>query len=198
MEERDERLAPLGNAGFTLRFRLLGVLPLVFFLAQAVHYWRIGQLGHMLWMCNIGNLVLAIGLFLGQPILIRVAVIWSIPGVVIWFKYVVMQWGVFASSTFVHVGGLLVGLGALKRVRVDRVAWLYCFVWYLIVQFASRLATPVVLNVNVAHKTYEGWQQVFNSYWKFWLVMTLVVAVGLWLIGFGLNRLWPARPSVSS
>ena len=64
----------------TARFRLLGILPLTFFLAQAVHYWRIDQLGHMLWMCNMGNLMLAVGLFLDQPVLIRVAVIWSIPG----------------------------------------------------------------------------------------------------------------------
>jgi len=45
------------------QFRLLGFLPLMFFLAQAIHYWQINQLGHMLWMCNIGNLLLALGIF---------------------------------------------------------------------------------------------------------------------------------------
>ena len=47
----------------TLRFRLLGLLPLVFFLAQTIHYRRVGGMGNLLWMCNLGNLLLAIGLF---------------------------------------------------------------------------------------------------------------------------------------
>lgn len=197
-EQHRERSKPLVEPQFTLRFRLLGVLPLAFFLAQAVHYWRLGQLGHMLWMCNIGNLVLAIGLFLGQPVLIRVAAIWSIPGVVIWFRYVVMEWGFFGSSTSAHVGGLIVGLVALKKVRVDRAAWLYCFGWFLILQLVSRWATPAELNVNAAHTIYQGWQQIFRAYWQFWLVMTLLTVVALWLLGLALNKLWPARPAVSS
>src|SRR5882724_5571480 len=93
----------------TTRFRLLGVLPLTFFLAQAVHYWRIDQLGHLLWLCNIGNLLLAVGLFLDQSVLIRVAVIWSIPGLFVWARYVVaewfhyarLDWGAVASSSIV-------------------------------------------------------------------------------------------------
>ena len=39
------------------KLRLLGILPLIFFIAQVVHYWRINELGHLLWMCNIGNLL---------------------------------------------------------------------------------------------------------------------------------------------
>ena len=147
MQEGDgERSKPVRDAGFTVWFRLLGVLPLSFFLAQAVHYWRLGQLGHMLWMCNIGNLMMAIGLLFGQPMLIRVAALWSIPGVVIWFRYVVMQWGLFGSSMSAHVGGLIVGLVALRKVRVDRTAWLYCLGWFLILQLLSRVTTPVEMS----------------------------------------------------
>ncbi len=46
------------------RFRLIGLLPLTFFLAQAIHYWRVGGMGNLLWMCNVGNLLLSVGLFL--------------------------------------------------------------------------------------------------------------------------------------
>jgi len=68
----------------SLWFRLVALFPLAFFLAQGAHYWRINELGHMLWMCNIGNLVLAIGLFLNNALLIRVAVIWMFPGLMVW------------------------------------------------------------------------------------------------------------------
>lgn len=177
-----------------LQFRLLGILPLVFFLTQSVHYWRLGQLGHMLWMCNIGNLLLALGLFFQRALLVRIAGIWMFPGLVIWLWYVAMQWGSFASSTLAHVGGLVVGLIALQRVRFDRITWRYAVAWFLMLQLVSRIVTPAELNVNVAFSVYGGWQTVFNSYWRFWLVMTGLVASGLWLIGLVLGRTWPPTP----
>jgi len=181
----------LGSA----RLRLLGFFPLAFFLAQAVHYWRINELGHMLWMCNIGNLVLAIGLFLNQAILIRIAVLWMIPGLVVWLLYVVLAWVVFLSSTLAHVGGIIVGMLALQKVRVDRASWLYALLWYLAVQLLSRLITPVEMNVNVSQRIYDGWQQTFTAYWKFWLVLNLGTAALLWILGSILYKLWPAGPS---
>jgi hypothetical protein len=181
------------NQLWSERLRLLGFLPLAFFLAQAIHYWRINELGHMLWMCNIGNLVLAIGLFLNQAILIRIAVLWMIPGLVVWLLYVVLAWGVFLSSTLAHVGGIIVGMLALQKVRVDRAAWLYALLWYLAVQLLSRLITPVEMNVNVSQRIYDGWQQTFTAYWKFWLVLTLGTAAVLWILGSILYKLWPRR-----
>jgi hypothetical protein len=185
----------------TTRFRLLGILPLTFFLAQAAHYLQIDQLGHLLWMCNVGNLLLAAGLFLDQPVMIRVAGIWSISGLFVWLRYVVsewfhyatLDWGAVTSGTLAHIGGLIVGLLALRRVRVDRLAWLYAFAWYLAIQFISRLVTPAELNVNLSQRIHDGWQGHFASYWKFWLALTLVGAACLWLLGWGLNKIWPCR-----
>ncbi len=166
----------------------------MFFIAQAIHYWRINELGNMLWLCNIGNLALAIGLFMDQPVLIRVAVLWMIPGLLVWLLYVVLSWGVFLSSTLAHVGGIVVGLMALREVKVDRATWFYALLWYFVMQFLSRLTTPVNLNVNVSQKVYDGWQQAFDSYWKFWLTLSLITAVMLWLLGLMLHKLWPAHP----
>jgi hypothetical protein len=80
------------------RFRFLGLLPLLFFIAQGVHYWRINELGHMLWMCNIGNLLLALGLFFNQPVMIRAPAIWTIPGLVMWLLLIVRQWEWFSPQ----------------------------------------------------------------------------------------------------
>lgn len=182
----------------SLWFRLVGLFPLAFFLAQAAHYWRINELGNMLWMCNIGNLVLAIGLFLNSAVLIRVSVIWMFPGFVVWLIYVMLAYGLFLSSTLAHVGGLSVGIFAIKRVGMDRAGWRYALGWYLLVQFVSRVLTPANLNVNVAHDVGPGWQQTFNAYWKFWLVLTLITAMVLWTIGTVLNRIWPAKLIVGS
>ena len=174
-------------------------------MAQAVHYWQIDQLGHMLWMCNIGNLLLALGLFLEQAILVRVAVMWMVPGLVVWFAYVVPTWGMLltgnfsntellgvVSSTLAHVGGFAVGMVALRRIKMDSRAWVYAFLWYFIVQLASRLITPAAMNVNLSHNIQAGWEQTFNTYWKFWFVLTVLVGIGSWMLGLLLRLLWPA------
>jgi len=183
------------NKSPDINLRLLGLLPLLFFVAQGIHYWRINQLGHMLWMCNIGNLLLAIGLFLENPLLIRIAIIWMIPGLVVWFFYVVMAWGIFFSSTLAHVGGMVVGMIVLRKVRMDRKAWVYAFGWYLLIQLLSRLLTSSDLNVNLSHRIQSGWEQTFSAYWQFWLALTLATATILWVIGSMLWKVWPASYS---
>jgi len=173
--------------------RLLGILPLLFFVGQGIHYWRIHELGHMLWMCNIGNLLFAVGLFVDNRRLMRVAIIWTIPGLIIWLIYVVFEWGVFFTSTLAHVGGLVVGLFILRRIGMDRRSWLYAFVWYLFVQLASRLFTSTDLNVNLAHRIQPGWDQRFGSYWQFWLVLTIGTGGILWAVEHLFRWLWPVR-----
>jgi hypothetical protein len=175
------------------RLRLLGLLPLIFFLAQGVHYWKINQLGNMLWMCNIGNLLLAVGLFLEKPVVVRLAAIWTLPGLVIWILYVVLVWTVFVSSTLAHVGGLAVGMYALSKYGMDRVSWRWAFGWYLALQIASRYLTSPELNVNLAHAIQPGWEQTFHSYWSFWLVLTMLTLVGLWLCGLLLWGVWSSE-----
>ena len=177
------------------QLRLLGFLPLLFFYGQAVHYWHIDQLGHMLWMCNIGNLVLALGLFFEKPLLVRVAAIWTIPGFIIWFLYVVLAWGVFLTSTLAHVGGLAVATIALRTYRMDRNSWVYAFGWYLLMQLISRLFTPRDLNVNLAHFVQPGWERTFTSYWSFFLVLTVVTIAALWLSALMWRTVCPALAS---
>lgn len=181
------------RAGLEPRYRLLGVLPLIFFLVQTIHYWRFGGMGNLLWICNLGNVLLGIGLLIDQRELIRAAGIWTIPGLLIWIVYVLLPSGFYFSTTLAHVGGIIVGLIALKRVGVDRFAWLHAFVWMLLTQIVARLVASPELNVNVANRVQSGWETSFSSYWKFWVVMMLAVAGGLWAIAKSLSLIWPAR-----
>ena len=176
-----------------VRFRLMGLLPLAFFLIQTIHYWRYGGLGNLMWMCNVGNVLLGIGLLLAHRELIRAAAIWTIPGLAIWIRYVLLASGFYFSTTLAHVGGITIGLIALRRVRMDRLAWIYAFAWYLVIQAGARLLTASDLNVNLAHAIQPGWEKLFGSYWKFWIAMAAVVAPGLWVIGKILFFIWPTE-----
>lgn len=175
-----------------LNFRLLGIFPLIFFVLQGIHYWNIQQLGHMLWMCNIGNLVLAGGLLLNRPTLTRVAILWTIPGLVIWIIFVVLPWGLFFTSILAHVGGTLVAMMALKRLGMDRKTWLYAFLWFLIMQALSRVATAPELNVNLAHRMQEQFAGTFRHYWLFLITLDLLTGLILWVLGLVLTNVRPA------
>ena len=133
--------------------------------------------------------------FFEKPLLVRVAAIWTIPGLLVWFVYVVLAWGVFLTSTLAHIGGLAVAAVALKTYRMDRHSWRYAFGWSLLVQLISRFATAPELNVNVAHTIQPGWERTFPSYWMFWLTLTIISAVLLWLSGLLMRSLWPTVES---
>ena len=92
-----------------------------------------------------------------------------------------------------HLGGLSVGLVILRKIGMDRWAWVYAFVWYLVMQVVSRLLTPANMNVNLAHRIQDGFESAFGSYLKFWLLLTFLVALFAWLLCYGFRRVWPAQ-----
>ena len=182
---------PFRRHALTPGRRALGVVPLAFFVLHARYHLGQGTAGHLLWVCTFSNLLLAAGLFLDLPMLIRVAVMWLVTGLPLW-AWDMMEQGLGPVSTFLtHFGGLAVGLISLSRVRAARRLWVYAFIWYLILQLAARLFTRPELNVNLAHDMYGGWHNLFQSYWKFWVFMSLVVAAALWLTGRALLKLFP-------
>ena len=90
----------------TLRFRLLGFLPLCFYIARAIEYMVIAKTPEqMLWSCHVSNLMLALGMFMGNPFLIRVAVFWQILGLPPWIMDAVMSGLIKMVSIFSHLGG---------------------------------------------------------------------------------------------
>ncbi len=159
-------------------------------------------------MCNIGNLLLALGLFIESAMLIRVAVIWTVPGVAVWLGFVVPTWGMLLtgrfsyaelfgviSSSLAHLGGFSVGLIVLRRIGMDGRAWLFAFGWYFIVQLLSRLITPAAMNVNLSKGIQSGWEQTFNTYLSFWLTLSILVGLCLWILGKLLGTIWPPPTS---
>jgi hypothetical protein len=46
--------------------------------------------------------------------------------------------------------------------------------------------------VNLSHRVQDGWGNAFTSYWKFWLVVTIVTGAVLWVLAKALSLIWPA------
>jgi hypothetical protein len=180
----------------TLRFRLLGFLPLCFFLARAIEYMVVAKTPEqMLWSCHISNLMLAAGLFLGNPFLIRVAVFWLILGVPPWIADMLWSKLVTGVSIFSHLGGFIVAMVAIRRVGAKRGSWIPSLIYFVILQQITRLVTESgpYTNINVAHFAYGPMKDWFTSYWTYWAVNTSAVALTLIIIEFILVRLFPIR-----
>lgn len=171
--------------------RRLGLLPLSFFLIHAYYYYSHGGLIQMLWMCNLGNLVLAAGLLLGFPEVIRVGVFWLIPGLPLWIWFIVMKGGWLLTSGVSHFGGLSVGLIGLRRVRANTRTWFYAFLWFMLARQICAVVTQPEPNVNLAHRVFPGWESQFGEFWKFWMATTILAAAGCWILGKILLMIFP-------
>src|SRR5262245_15925468 len=180
----------------TFRFRLLGLLPLCFFIARGIEYMVIAKTPEqMLWSCHVSNLILAAGLFMGNPFLIRVAVFWLILGVPPWFIDMVWSNQITAVRIFSHLGGFIVGIAAIRLVGAKRGIWIPSLVYFVILQQITRLLTDPTpyTNVNVAHFAFGPMKDWFAGYWTYWAANTAAVAMTLIIIEFVLLRLFPIR-----
>lgn len=179
----------------TLRFRLLGVLPLLFFTARAIEYIVTAKTPEqILWSCHISNLMLAAGIFLANPFLIRVAVFWQILGLPPWIIDMVWSHLVTPISIFSHLGGVIVAIVAIRQVGAKLWSWVPSLIYFVVLQQITRALTEPGLytNVNVAHFAYGNWVS-FASYWEYWAVNTLLVAMTLIDIEYFLLVLFPDR-----
>jgi hypothetical protein len=173
------------------RFRLIGALPIIIFIARLIQYIQVGAPDWVVASCHVSNLMLGVGMIFGALLLIRVAVIWLIIGLPMWVIDAVATRELWLSSIYSHVGGFLIGLYAIGKARATGKSWLPALIWFVFLQSVTRHTTAPELNVNVAHFPYElvrGW---FPSYWAFWPVCLAIVTAMVWIVEHMLLTLYP-------
>jgi hypothetical protein len=171
------------------RQRLLSILPLIFFVARLIELTGRRETAHILWVCHISNLLIALGLFLGYVELVRVSVLWLIIGAPLWPIDIARTGIMELTSIGTHYAGLVIGLLALRQSGVGKYSWLYALTWFLLLQQLTRIFTPAELNINLAHSIYPGWEQSFSTYGQYWLFTIVGAAICLWLISNVLSRI---------
>lgn len=165
--------------------RLLALLPLLFFILRVVEYAVVaGTPEQILWCCHISNLMLAAGLALGSPPLIRVACLWLLLGLPPWIIDMIRTGLITPVSILTHLGGAIVSVVAVKTIGARRGSWLHALVFFLGLQQLTRLLTVPghYTNVNVAHFAYGPWKDLIPQYPVYLLVNSLVAALALWLV----------------
>lgn len=175
--------------GFSRGWRLLGLLPLAFFLTRLGYFIEHGGASQILWMCHISNLMIAIGLLFNRPLWVGISAYWLVLGIPFWVVDVI-GFGMEGLTSFAtHAGGMAVALLALFRIHPPRRIWHYALAWHLFLQALCRLFTPPELNINVAHAVYRGWEKFFTDYFSYWLLITALAGLALYLLDIAMISL---------
>jgi hypothetical protein len=174
------------------RFRLLGIFPIAFIIMRLSVLLADDKAYDIFWVCNLANVALGIGILANQPKIIRPAAFWLLLGLPLWAHYCITTGDYQFTSFLTHIGGNLIALLGLARVRVDSWSWAYAIAGFWALQLFSRIVTPPDLNVNVAHNLrFTIGENTTMRYWQFWLASTLVYILWLWLINLLAAKIFP-------
>jgi hypothetical protein len=183
-----------------LDFRWVGMLPVIFFAARFVEYVWIAQTPEqILWCCHVSNLTLGIGILAQHPRSIRISSLWILVGLPPWALDMVLSGLITPVSILSHLGGAVVALVALQRVRVSGSDWWPALFYFLVLQQLSRILTVPgpLTNVNVAHFAYGPWKDLITIYWLYILVNSILAALLLLTLERILRRVFPLGTPVN-
>lgn len=167
---------------FSEKWRLVGFLPLTFFVARLVYFSTHGGISQILWMCHLSNLTLAIGLLFNLSAWVCISAYWFIIALPFWIIDVIGFGLEGLTSAATHAGGTIIALWALFKMYSQKRIWFFALAWYLFLQLICRLFTPPELNINIAHVVYRGWENMFTNYFFYWLLTTVSSGVFLYLL----------------
>jgi hypothetical protein len=169
----------------------MGSIAVAIFAWRLVQYLSVNTWDWIMYSCHVSTLAFGLAMVFGWPLMVRVTVIWLVIGLPMWIIDAWVMQVIWIASVFSHVVGFLLAWYAIRKVRATGRAWPYALLWFVTLQLITRYTTRPDLNVNIAHFPYEAFKNTYSNYWSFWLVCTLVVALMVGLVEFGLVRMFP-------
>lgn len=164
----------------------LGVLLIGFFVCSGVSYYqRDHHLEHLIWSCNLTNLVLALAIWRQSNWWKRTAVLATLGGIPLWLIDEIIhpewQW----HSVFSHLGAGVIGVWIYAKMPVEKKWWWKGFGFMVASQLLARLLTHPEYNINVSYLSYHS----DIDFPVFLIGFDITVALQVYLIEKGLNRL---------
>lgn len=135
------------------------------------------------------------GLLLRRPTLVAISTSWLVLGDILWAVDLLSGGVFYPTSLLTHVGGLAIGLLALRRSGWPEGTWWRALLALAALQQCTRLLTPPAANVNLAFSVYPGWEPLFPHYSAYWAALLLLAASSFRATEAALQRLLgPLRP----
>lgn len=151
-----------------------GIVAILFYLIHAVALVSGREPYHLMWSCHLGCLLIGIGLLLSRPWLLSIGFFWLTIGVPLWILNVLMNADFMLTSTFSHIGGLVIALYGLRFMEIPKFSWTAATAGLVALGLVTRMVTPEHANVNLSFSVWAGWEQTFPSY--FWYVVLILSA----------------------
>ena len=176
------------------RQRLVGLLPLIFFGLHLAHHVHLGDPENMLWACHLANLLIGVGLLLNWRAVVAVGVLWLSIGLPLWISWLSGSPGEFSiTSGMTHVGGMVVGVWAMRQMTWPRGIWWKAWLAIPLLQVLSHFTTKTSQeareeNVNISQGVWDGWGDIFPSYPVYLVLILGMVAVVFALVEKGFLR----------
>lgn len=170
--------------------RVIGVLALVCFAIHAGYHVLSGRAPDVMWGCHIATLLIGIGALLGRAEPVAIGVLWLCFGNPMWVLDLSTGGEFLPTSLCTHVGGLVLGLWALKRLGFPHHAWLFATGAYLVLLGLTRLLTPRSANVNLAFAVESGWEKTFPSYPQYLALLVAGGAATFFVVGLALRKVY--------
>jgi hypothetical protein len=167
----------------------LGITALV---GTAIHYAVLLYRGwpwDLVRACHLAGVLVGVGCVADWPPLVAVGVLWLLIGLPLWVVGIATGDEFLPTSSFTHVGALVVGLIYLADRGMPRGVWWQALIAVAILQRVTPFVTPHEQNVNLASSVYKGWENWFPTYFRYWLFLTACFAVGCIAGDVGLSHL---------
>jgi hypothetical protein len=161
--------------------RRLGALACVIYVIHGAHHAYNHELYHLMWVCNMAVLLLAIGCLLPHRALVTIALMWLVGGTPLWILDLLSGSSLMWSSLLTHLGGPVIAFMAVRRLGTQRRLWIWATAGVALLMAASRTLTSEPHNINVAHHVLAGWETVFPVY-SVYLLFLLGLAIAIFFV----------------
>ncbi len=107
------------------------MIPLLIFLWRLLQYISVNTPDWILYSCHVSTLALAVAMIFGWSLILRITAIWLVIGLPVWLldAYVTQVIGV--ASVFSHVGGFLLAIYVIRKVRATGQSWFPALLWFV-------------------------------------------------------------------
>lgn len=174
---------------------LLGFLALFGWAAHALDslFWR-GEPESLLWACNLGAFLAAVGLLRRWPAVNGIGVAWLAWGLPLWALDLALGGEFILSSLGTHIVALGAGIAGLSELGMPRGTWWRSVLALIALQQLCRWVTAPRHNVNAAFAVWAGWEGVFASYPVYWTSLVALGTATFLAAELGFRR-WACRAS---
>jgi hypothetical protein len=173
----------------------LGVAALACYAIHGTYHLYRGRPEDLLWGCHMGAALVGIGLLIRSMTLNGIGTLFLSMGTPLWFLYLAGGGEFMPTSCFTHLGGLAIGLYAIRHSGIPDGTWWKAVAAALFLMLITRLTTPAAANVNVAFAIQPGWEALFSSHMVYIMFMTAVMALHYYILSFVLRRWFVLEPA---